>query len=326
MAGDHYETLGVPRTASSDEIQRAFRALARRYHPDVNKDPSAEERFKEINEAYSTLSDPDQRRRYDRYGPGFRQVQEGAGRGARATAGAGGRRAGAGRRAGRSTGGGGDWVDIDLDDLGGADIGGGFGEIDIEDLFSGLFRRGRGGGGPIPGADQEVEIEITVEDAYRETRRQLLLSGPDGQRTVDVTIPAGVTDGTRLRVAGEGGRGGGGAAAGDLHVIVRIARHPRFRVTGRNVHVDLLLTPWEAALGATVPVATPRGEATLKVPPGSSTGRRLRLRGEGLPHPSGSPGHLNAEVKIMVPKRLTPREHELFSQLAAASDFDPRRG
>ena len=322
MAHDYYEVLGVSRSASSDEIQQSFRKLARRYHPDVNKDPSAEERFKEINEAYTVLSDSEQRRRYDRYGENFRQIPEGweqTARGTRAGAGAG-RSAGGGggRRVYRSTGGSGDYVEVDLDDLG--DLGGG---IDIDDLFGGLFG-GRGRGGPIPGADQEAEIEINVEDAYRGTRRQLILTGRDGQRTIDVTIPAGVTDGTRLRVAGEGGRGSGDAA-GDLHLIVRIAPHPRYRVVARDVYIDLRLAPWEAALGTTVPIDTPRGEAKLRVPPGSSTGRRLRLRGEGLPNPSGTPGNLYAEVKIMVPKKLTERERELFSQLARESNFNPRR-
>jgi curved DNA-binding protein len=164
-----------------------------------------------------------------------------------------------------------------------------------------------------------------VEEAYRGGRKQITLNGPDGPRTYTVSIPPGVTDGKRIRLAGEGGRGIGDGAAGDLYLVVRLLPHPRYRVDGKDITVDLRLTPWEAALGATVPVATPGGETKVTVPPGSSTGRRLRLRGEGMPDPRGRPGDLNAEIMIMVPPRLTDRERELFSELAAVSTFDPRR-
>ncbi|MER5420010.1 DnaJ C-terminal domain-containing protein [Streptosporangium roseum] len=313
---DFYESLGVSRDAGQDEIQSAYRKLARTYHPDVNKDPGAEDRFKEISEAYSVLSDPATRRRYDAFGPDFRQVPEDvdpdtwararAGRGAR------GRRpgAGAGARAGAGPGG-----------------PAGFGEgVDFEDLLEGLFS-GRGGGragrgwGPIPGADQEAEIELTVEEAYRGGRRSITVGG----RRIDVNIPAGVTDGQRVRLAGQGGRGSDGAAAGDLYLIVRIAPHSRYRVEGRDIHVQLPVTPWEAALGASVAVDTPAGEAKVKVPAGSSSGRRLRLRGRGMPNPRGAPGDLFAEVRIMVPPTLPDEERRLFEQLAAVSAFDPRR-
>jgi curved DNA-binding protein len=140
-----------------------------------------------------------------------------------------------------------------------------------------------------------------------------------------VTIPPGVTDGKRIRLAGEGGRGMGNGEPGDLYLVVRLQPHPRFRVEGRDITVDLPLAPWEAALGATVPVATPGGETKVTVPAGSSTGRRLRLRGEGMPGPGGKPGDLYAVIKIMVPPRLTDRERELFSELASVSTFDPRR-
>jgi curved DNA-binding protein len=138
-----------------------------------------------------------------------------------------------------------------------------------------------------------------------------------------VTIPPGVTDGQRIRLAGQGGRGSGGQA-GDLYLIVRIAPHPRYRVEGRDLHVELPVTPWEAALGATVPVDTPGGEVKVTVPAGSSSGRRLRLRGQGMPNPRGQPGDLYAEVRIMVPRRLSRRERQLFEELANASNFDPR--
>ncbi|MDT7648866.1 MAG: curved DNA-binding protein, partial [Pseudonocardiales bacterium] len=154
---------------------------------------------------------------------------------------------------------------------------------------------------------------------------QVTLNGPDGPRTYTVTIPPGVTDGRRIRLAGEGGRGMGRGPAGDLYLVVRLLPHPRFRVEGKDIVVDLRLAPWEGALGATVPVTTPGGETKVTVPPGTSTGRRLRLRGEGMPDPRGRPGDLYAEVKIMVPPRLTDEERRLFSELAAVSTFDPRR-
>jgi len=320
VARDYYEALGVPRTADADELQEAYRRLARRYHPDVNKDPEAEERFKEVNEAYQVLSDPGTRARYDRFGPNFRQVPEGAEREA-AGAGAGGFGPGGSRSGGRRgrrvyTGEGGEQIFVDE---GSGE--GGFGGIDLDDLFGGLFG---GRGGPMAGADQEAELELTVEEAYRGGRRWVSLAGPDGRRSYEVTIPPGVIEGQRIRLAGQGGRGTGGAGPGDLYLIVRIAPHPRYRLDGRDLHVDLPVTPWEAALGATVPVDTPGGEVKVKVPAGSSSGRRLRLRGQGMPNPRGQPGDLYAEVRIMVPRRLSDRERELFEELAKVSDFDPR--
>ncbi|HEX2297448.1 MAG TPA: DnaJ C-terminal domain-containing protein [Pseudonocardiaceae bacterium] len=333
-ARDYYDALGVSRDASSEQLQQAFRKLARQYHPDVNKDPGAEERFKEINEAYSVLSDPGTRRRYDRFGRDFRQVPEGyedfvgsAGRSGRT---AGGSHSGtrSGTRGGSPFGGGSVWADVGGTGQGGfRDVGdvGDVGGINVDDLFGGLFGS-RGGFGSIAGADQEAELELTVEEAYRGGRRRITLSTPDGEPTTfEVTIPAGVTDGRRIRVAGEGGRGSGRGAAGDLYLIVRIAPHPRYRLDGRDIYLDLPLAPWEAALGTTVSVQTPGGEAKVRVPPGSSSGRRLRLRGEGMPDPRGTPGDLYAAVRILVPRRLTRRERELFEALAGESDFDPRR-
>jgi curved DNA-binding protein len=312
---DFYEILGVPRTATQDEIQRAYRKLAREHHPDVNKDPGAEDRFKEISEAYDVLSDPQTRRRYDAFGADFRQVPEDvdpeAFRRSRAGAGA----AGAGRARG-AEGAGGFGTGLG-DDLGG---------IDIEDLLGGIFGgRGGRGWGPIRGADQEAELELTVEEAFQGGHRSVTLEGPDGRRTLDVRIPAGVTNGQRIRLAGQGGRGSEDAPHGDLYFVVRIAPHPRYRVDGRDLYVDLPLAPWEAALGTSAAVETPRGEMKVKVPPGTSTGKRLRLRNHGLPHPRGGAGHLYAEVRIVVPAKLTNEERALFEQLAAVSTFDPRR-
>jgi curved DNA-binding protein len=315
---DFYEILGVSRNASQDEIQQAYRKLARTYHPDVNSDPGAEDRFKDISEAYAVLSDPQTRRRYDAFGADFRQVPEDVDpetwRRSRAGAGAG--RAGAGGF-GSARGPFGS---------GGSPFGSAGGDIDLDDLLGGLFggRAGRGFG-PIPGADQEAELELTVEEAYHGGQRSVTLQGPEGQRSFDVRVPAGVTNGQRIRLAGQGGRGSNGGPPGDLYFAVRIARHPRYRVEGRDLYVDLPLAPWEAALGTSVVVDTPGGETKVKVPAGTSSGRRLRLRGRGLPHHRGKAGDLFAEAKIMVPEKLSREERQLFEQLAATSTFDPRR-
>ncbi|MFE1844581.1 J domain-containing protein, partial [Streptomyces sp. NPDC059515] len=198
--------------------------------------------------------------------------------------------------------------------------------VDIDDLLGSLFGAGAARGG-VPGADQEAELPLTVEEAYRGGRRTVTLAGPTGQpRRYEVDVPPGVTAGQRIRLAGEGGRGSGDAAAGDLYLRVRIQPHPRFRLDGRDVYVQLPVTPWEAALGATVPVPTPGGgTAKVTVPAGSSSGRRLRLRGEGMPNPRGADGNLYAELRVMVPPKLSDRERELFEELAATSSYDPRR-
>ena len=319
---DFYRDLELGRDAGQDDIQRQYRKLARQYHPDVNKDPGAEERFKDISEAYDVLSDPETRRRYDAFGADFRQVPEGVDPDTWARARAG-QRAGAG--AGRPRGGGGVGGD------GGFTYTTGGEDIDLEELFGGMFGGGFGGGrarrsrGPIPGADQEAEIVLSVEDAYRGGRRTLTLSGPDGPRSLEVNIPAGVTDGQRIRLSGQGGQGSDGAPAGDLYLRVRIADHPRYRVEGRDVYVDLPVAPWEAVLGAKVPVQTPGGEAKVTVPAGTSSGRRLRLRGRGLPNPKGKPGDLYAEVRIVVPEHLSDDERRRWEELARESDFDPRK-
>ena len=246
MARDFYEVLGVGKNADQSEIQRAYRKLARQHHPDVNKDPSAEARFKEISEAYDVLSDPEQRKRYDAFGEDFRRVPPDVSpeewRRAQAYAGAG---AGAGAGGpwprGNPGSGGVRFTDVE-------------GDIDLEDLLGGIFGgRGRTARGPMPGSDQEFEAEITVEEAYHGTQRSLTITGPDGQRTLDVNIPAGVVDGQRIRLRGQGGRGTGGAEPGDLYLIIRIAPHPRYRVSGRDLSATLPLSPWEAALGRNRP-------------------------------------------------------------------------
>jgi curved DNA-binding protein len=260
------------------------------------------------------------RRRYDSFGPDFRRVPEGmdAETWARA-AGRAGASAGAGPATGRRGGPAG---------TGGERVWHGSGtgaDVDLDDLLGGLFTRGRRGwGGPVAGADQEAEVNLTVEEAYGGGRRAMTISGPDGSRTLTVTVPAGVTEGQRIRLAGQGGQGSDGAPPGDLYLVVRIAHHPRYRLDRRDIHVDLPVAPWEAALGVTAAIDTPGGEAKVKVPRGTSSGRRLRLRGRGLPNPKGTPGDLIAEVRIMVPSKLTGEEQRLFEELAAASSFDPR--
>jgi curved DNA-binding protein len=322
MAKDFYEVLGVSRDADPADIQRAYRRLARQNHPDVNKDSGAEERFKEIAEAYDVLSDPELRRRYDAFGEDFRRVppdtDPASWRQARTYA-----DAGSGARGRRSSGAG------PSGGVGAGDFGG---DVDIEDLFEGLFGgRGRGGRGregwgpgPVPGSDHEAEVEVSVEEAYRGTQRSFTVNGPDGPRTLDVTIPPGVVDGQRIRLRGQGGPGGGSAPAGDLYLVVRIADHQRYRDEGRDLHTLLPIAPWEAALGASVSVETPGGAATVKVPPGSSSHRRLRLKGRGLPNRRGEPGNFYAELQIRVPGTLTDDERRLFEDLSKVSGFDAR--
>ena len=300
---DYYDVLGVPRNATADELQRAYRQLARRNHPDVNKDPIAEDRFKEINEAYHVLADPKLRQRYDRYGSEFRSIPEEMDERFQRT----GTRAGAGARSGSASGSGRDPS--------------GFGGVNFEDVFGDIF----GGGARedwLSGPDQEAELVLPLEEAYRGGRRTIGLDG----RSYEVTIPAGVIDGQRIRLAGEGGPSRGGGGRGDLYLVVRIAPDAQFRLVGRDIIVDLAVSPWEAALGARVPVATPGGGAKVAVPSGSSSGRRLRLRGQGMANPRGRPGDLYAEVKIVIPRSLNDREHELFEELSGVSSFDPRAG
>ena len=313
---DYYEILGVSRGADADEVKRAYRKLARKYHPDVNKEPGAEDRFKQISEAYEVLRDDDKRARYDRLGANWKAGQDVSGA------------PGFEQGFGAGTGAGDGFRDVRVD----------FGGGDFSDLFEGLFgRRGRQGWGPsagggagagangfsMPGADHEAVLDLTLEEAAAGGKRRISL---DNGRDFEVTIPRGVRDGQRIRLAGQGSAGVGGGPSGDLFLRVRLKLHPRFRVDGRDLYVDLPVAPWEAALGAEVPVTTLSGSARVRVPAGSSSGRRLRLRGEGLPNANGPAGNLYAVLAIHVPKRLTKDERELFQQLADVSKFDPRRG
>ncbi|HEX6153044.1 MAG TPA: DnaJ C-terminal domain-containing protein [Solirubrobacterales bacterium] len=295
---DYYEVLGVPRGAGDEEIRSAYRKLAREYHPDVNKDPGAEDRFKEVSEAYEVLRDAEKREQYERLGANWKAGED---------------------VSGASGFGGG---------FGGGD-GQGFGDgAGFSDFFESFFggRQGASGGFEgfsMRGGDQEATIEVTLEEAARGGKQRISLA--DG-RDFEVQIPPGVRDGQKIRLAGQGGEGASGGPAGDLYLRVRIKRHPRFRREDDDLVVEIPVAPWEAALGATVPVPTLNGSAKVKVPAGSSSGRRLRLRGEGMPGPGGRKGDLYASVRVVVPKALEKRERELFEELAAVSRFDPRQG
>jgi curved DNA-binding protein len=312
---DLYSILGVGREADEDEIRKAYRKLARRYHPDVNPgDSAAEERFKGISQAYAVLSDEEKRRNSDEFGEisleaGFdpekaRQAREAFGR--RFGGGAGFEHAG---REGFHFGG-------------------------LDDLFSDLFsRRGwREEPGGRRGHDLEAELELDFLDAARGGEHRLTIARPtaDGgmrQETVTVRIPPGVAEGGRIRVPGRGGEGLRGGASGDLYARIRIRPHPVFRREGRDLHLDLPVTVREATLGAKVPVPTLEGRVTLTVPPGTDSGTKLRLRGKGVPSPSGgAPGDLYATVQIVVPHDLPPQAVEKLEELAAYDPPDPREG
>jgi curved DNA-binding protein len=304
---DLYDVLGVSRDASADDIRAAYRRLARENHPDVNKDPGAEDRFKAVSEAYDVLRDPEKRADYDRLGASWRTGGPPPRRGAAGFGGAGGRGGGAGPggfRAGPGPSG------------FGAGAPGGF-----RDIFEDLFGGGGFDGASMRGSDQEATLELTLEEAANGGKRRISLA--DG-RDFEVTIPRGVRDGQLIRLAGEGEPGPGGGPSGDLLLRVRLLPHPRFRVEGSDLVTDLPVSPWEAALGAEVPVPTLDGTARVRVPAGSSTGRRLRLRGQGLPDRGGGTGDLFAELEVHVPPKLSAEERTLFERLAEVSDFDPR--
>jgi curved DNA-binding protein len=290
---DYYEVLGVARDSDQDAIRRAYRKLARSYHPDLNSDSDAEDRFKELGEANEVLSDPDKRERYDRLGANWRQQEQQA-------------------------------PEANFEEFFTHQ---GFGSDDAraefsDDLFERLFGgRSAGGpgqrsGGPLRGLDREAQLELTLEEALQGGRRRLTLD----QREIDVNFPARVRDGQLIRLAGQGAPGRDGGPRGDLYLRVVLKLHPSFRRRGDDdLDVDLPVSPWEAALGGTVPVQTPSSTAQIRVPPGSASGRRLRLRGRGLPKAGGGSGDLHAIVMITVPQQLSDRERELYEQLADSS-------
>jgi curved DNA-binding protein len=320
---DYYAVLGVAPAADATEIKRAYRKLARKYHPDVTKDPQGEARFKELAEAYEALSDAPKRKAYDaavarhKNGEAFDTSDE------------------AGARP-RDT-----WRGYS--DMRGEGFGNGS-DMDHSDFFESLFgQAARSGGAPRhgqrerakdgPGEDQHASIRIDVEDAYHGGHRQLSLSFPHqrGQappeRKLDVNIPKGIRAGQHLRLAGQGSPGWGHGPAGDLFLEIEFAPHPRYRVDGRDIHVDLPIAPWEAALGATVPVLTPDGELQLTVPAHSVAGRKLRMKAKGIPSNSASQaaGDFYATLKLSLPPSDTPLQQDAYRDMAKAfADFDPR--
>mgnify|MGYP000904116847 CR=1 FL=1 len=301
---DYYAILGVARNASDEDIKKAYRKLARTYHPDLNKGKAAEEKFKEVTEAYEVIGDPAKRKQYDQFGANWK-----AGDDFRPPPGW--HQGGAGGRGGAGFGGG-DFSDFFEAFFGGSG-GGGFGR--------------RGGASPMDGEDQEAELSLDLHDVYHGVRREVSLRASDGSvKKFQVTIPAGTTDGARIRLAGQGGAGRNGGEAGDLYLHIRIRPHPFFTVQGHDLGADVPVTPWEASLGAKVPVPLLDGKvASLQLPPGVASGTQLKLRGKGLPRGHGhEPGDLVVRVMIQVPKHLTHRERELMEELARVSTFDPR--
>jgi curved DNA-binding protein len=314
---DYYAALGVAPDASADDIKTAYRKLARKYHPDVSKEPDAEARFKEIGEANEVLKDPEKRAAYDAAGQQWaRQQAAGGARGAQ------GFEPPPGWDSGFEFSGRGD--------------GGPFAGADHSDFFEALFgRAARGGarraGAQMTGQDHHAKVTIELEDAYRGAQRSLSLRMPEfddegrgrmRERTLDVNIPKGIREGQHLRLAGQGAPGLGGAPAGDLFLEVAFAPHPRFRVDGRDVYVDLPLAPWEAALGAAVVAETPDGEVELTIPAGSAAGRKLRLKGRGIP---GSPaGDLYVVVGIVLPPAEGAKAKAAYEAFRAAFDFNAR--
>ena len=317
---DYYKTLGVERAATADQIKTAYRRLARKYHPDVSKEKDAEARFKEVQEAYEVLKDPEKRAAYDQLGSEWKSGQQfhpppDWGSGFEFS----GRPGGAGpRRRAR----------------GGAAHDGGFAREDFSDFFSSLF----GGGTPFSegvaraGRDHHARIDIDLEEAYRGTARTLELKRPElkpdgtvelNSHTVRVTIPAGVTEGQLIRLAGQGEAGAGGHA-GDLYLEVHILPHRRFTLERRDVTLTFPVAPWEAALGATVTVPTLGGDVEMHIPAGAQAGQRLRLRGRGLP--GQPPGDQYVQLKVVLPPANSPEAKALYEQMRAKLNFDPRSG
>ena len=305
---DYYAALGVARGASAVDIKKAYRKLAQKHHPDVSKEKGAEERFKEIAEAYQTLKDPEKRAAYDQLGAGYQPGQD-----FRPPP---------------------DWEKQFRGDRTGEYSA--FDGLDLSDLFASL-RGARGGTArasrQIPGEDYEVTVHLSLEDALRGTQVDLNLNVPEYDsegggrhvpKTVKARIPKGATDGQRLRLRGQGGKGINGGRHGDLYLNIALQPHALFRPTGHDLYIDLPLAPWEAALGATVEVPTLDGAVNLKIPPGTAAGRKLRLAKKGLPRPGGGEGDLYAIVQVVNPTVLSEREKELFRELAESSHFDPR--
>lgn len=316
---DYYSILGVARDADADEIQKAYRKLARKYHPDVNREPTAEDRFKEIGEAYEVLKDAEKRSRYDQFGTAWKQSQRGGSpppgfeeifRGFRGAPGG-------------AAGGGG---------FGGGFEGGGFGGSGFSSFFDALFGRQHAAGGGASwvarGGDHEVQLTISLEEAAAGGERSIQLSDPNTgeRRQLRVKIPQGIRPGQKIRLAGQGGEGFGGGPRGDLLVQIDFTNGSRFALDGDDLTVEVPVAPWEAVLGGQAKVPTLDGSVTIKIPAGSSSGRRIRLAGKGFPTPRGQRGDLFVEFRIAVPTTVTGEEERLWQELARTSTFVPRPG
>ena len=290
---DYYKTLGVARDASTEDIKRAYRKLARKYHPDVSKEANAENRFKDVAEAYEVLKDADKRAAYDQLGSNWQ-----AGQGFSPPP---------------------DWHGGKGFEFRSSGGGAGF-----SDFFDSLFGRGFAGAqGPqrrsARGEDQQARVQITLEDAFHGSSRAVNLSQPGGRsRTLEVRIPKGVRAGQRIRLAGQGSNGG------DLYLEIEFAPHRLYRLEGADLYLDLPITPWEAALGATVKVPTLGGVVELNIPAGSQSGDTLRLRGRGLPT-TPTPGDQYVVLKMVTPPAETDAARELYRRLAKELPMDPRR-
>lgn len=315
---DYYATLGVSKTASDKEIKQTFRKLARKYHPDVNPgDKSAEARFKEINEANEVLGDPEKRKKYDELGANWRLYEQAQAQGARAGAGS-----PFGSQWTYSTGGGGfrPMTDEEVSEMFGT------GESPFSDFFRTFFggepSRGRGGRARPRvrrGRDVEHEIELDLENALHGSVQRLGIQQDGQTRNVEVRIPAGVTEGSRVRVGGEGERGTGDARSGDLYLRIKLRPHPRFDRKGRDLYTKVRVPITTAVLGGDVDVQTLAGKSLrLKIPPGTQSGQVFRLRGQGLPTPTkeATPGDLYATVEVGVPKTLSDEERQHYEALA----------
>ncbi len=319
---DYYEILGVPRSASDNEIKKAFRKLAREFHPDVAKDKKrAEEKFKEVNEAYEVLGDPAKRKKYDELGANWKSGAE-----FRPPPGW---ESFSGGQAFRGRGAGSEEFEFHFGGTGFSDF--------FEQLF-GSMGRGRGGFGRSAGfqeeelaergRDIEGDIMVTLEEAMHGSVRTVNVRCPVGRsvktETCQVKIPPGVTEGQKLRLAGRGETGAGGGAPGDLYLRVRLAKHPDFEVEDHNLVHETELAPWEAVLGAEISVPTLDGRVNIKIPPGTQNGQKLRVRGRGLPERGGGHGDLMVVTKITVPAKVSDAEKKMWEQLARDSKFNPR--
>ena len=301
---DYYQTLGVARTATQDDIKKAYRRLARKYHPDVSKESDAETRFKEVGEAYEVLRDPEKRAAYDRFGKDWKAGQEFR-------------------------------PPPDWDQSFSFDGGGFTDNAEFSDFFESLFGHGshrrRGTGFHTRGNDVQVRLQLSLDEAYRGVERPMTLTIPEmdanGQvrntnRTLNVKIPKGVINGQRVRLPGQGGGGMGEGPAGDLFIVVDLAPHPYFRAENRDIYLELPVMPWEAALGTKVKIPTLGGKVDLTIPPGAKSGQKFRLKGRGLP--GNPPGDQYAVLQIVVPEAKSREAKELFQRMKETMPMNPR--